>query len=558
MTTSPYTADRLDDIPLLVGLLKDWRVDTIFETHLGTHGNTSRLLATHNGLALLIWLVYLLSAGDHRKVVLAAWVAQHTAVLSAAVGQPIVADDFSDDRLSTLLARLQQPACWIGIEAALFQRMLTVYDPGVDRLHLDATTAYGYHTPDPEGLMRMGFAKSGMPSGLAQVKLMAGTTARGQLVACAVAPGNTADSPLYAPLIERLRAQVGEGRLYIGDSKMATVALRADLAAHGDSYLVPLPRTEQGGDPADWFSQCAVEGHATTLLWRDAGDARPRTLLGGVWETTRTMKLAAQTWDERVLLVYSLPLAHRQEETLLRHVRDATQAIMALTRPPKRGRKQFREEAALDTAIQAVLKREGVDGLLQVTRHEVPGTGRAASRWVVTEVTRDQAALAERQTTQGWRVMVSNAAQASLSTTDALLAYREEYVVERFFHLLKDQPVGLRPFWVRTDEQIRGLAYLLTIAARVLTYIEHRVHDGLTACGEMLSGLHPGQPHIHTDRPTAQRLLETIVRHQPTRIGISTDTGRMYHTINITPVLHRVITLLGLPENLYDSLTNTS
>jgi hypothetical protein len=29
--------------------------------------------------------------------------------------------------------------------------MLTVYTPGVERLHLDATTAYGYHTPEDDG-----------------------------------------------------------------------------------------------------------------------------------------------------------------------------------------------------------------------------------------------------------------------------------------------------------------------------------------------------------------------------------------------------------------------
>jgi transposase len=216
--TSTYTSDRLDDIPLLVGLLRQLHLECILETHLGTHGNTHLQMAVDNGMAVLVWLVYLLSAGDHRKVVVAEWVAQHAAVLSAALGTPVTASDFSDDRLSTLLSRLQRPACWLGIEEAFFARMLMMYDPGLEHVHLDATTGYGYHTPT-DGLMRMGFAKSGTPSGRAQVKLMAATTARGQLVACAVAPGNTADSPLYLPLIHRVRRQVGAGRLYVGDSK---------------------------------------------------------------------------------------------------------------------------------------------------------------------------------------------------------------------------------------------------------------------------------------------------------------------------------------------------
>jgi transposase len=89
----------------------------------------------------------------------------------------------------------------------------------VDHSHLDATTGYGHHTPHDDGLMRFGFAKSGTPTGRTQVKLMAATTARGQLLACAVAPGNTSDSPLYTPLIHRVRRQVGLGRLYVDDSK---------------------------------------------------------------------------------------------------------------------------------------------------------------------------------------------------------------------------------------------------------------------------------------------------------------------------------------------------
>jgi transposase len=110
--TAHYTTDLLDDIPLLVGLLRQLHLDDILETHMGTHGNTCHQMEVGNGLATLIWLVYLLSAGDHRKVVVAEWVARQTVVLSAALGTPVSAADFSDDRLSTLLSRLQRAPCW--------------------------------------------------------------------------------------------------------------------------------------------------------------------------------------------------------------------------------------------------------------------------------------------------------------------------------------------------------------------------------------------------------------------------------------------------------------
>jgi hypothetical protein len=84
--TPPHTVDRLDDLPLLVGLMRQLRLDAILETHRGTHGNTRRQMDVGNGLAMLVRLVYLMAAGDHRKVVGAAWVEQHAAVRAAARG----------------------------------------------------------------------------------------------------------------------------------------------------------------------------------------------------------------------------------------------------------------------------------------------------------------------------------------------------------------------------------------------------------------------------------------------------------------------------------------
>lgn len=556
--STTYTADRLDDIPFLVEVLRQLKLDEILEAHVGTHGNTRLLMDAANGLALLIWMVYLLSEGDHRKVVVAEWVEQHAPVLTAALGTTITAADFSDDRLSTLLCRLQRTSCWEGIEAAFFSRMLMVYDLGIERIHLDATTGYGYHTHTEDGLMRFGFAKSGTPSGRTQVKLMAATSSRGQLLACTISPGNTSDSPLYQPLIERVRRQVGAGRLYVGDSKMSPLAIRTDIVTHGDCYLVPLPRTETGGNPEEWFSQHTVVEAKTTLLWREAEEQRPTTLLGGVWETTRRVGSAQRRWEERVLVVYSTAMAKKQRETLARHLMQATIAIQALTPPPKRGRKQYREEATLKAAIETILRRENVNILLKISWREEMGAKKASNRLVITGVTRNNEAIAAREEALGWRVMVTNAAAETLSATAALLAYREEYVVENCFHMLKDKPVGLRPLWVRTDEQIRGLVCLLTLAVRILTYIEHRLHDALVTKGETLSGLHPGQPHIKTNHPTAKRILRAICRQQPTRIGVTTNNARSHHLINFTPLLQRIMTLLELPDESYTRLDDTS
>ena len=60
--------------------------------------------------------------------------------------------------------------------------------------------------------------------------------------------------------------------------------------------------------------------------------------------------------------------------------------------------------------------------------------------------------------------------------------------MERLFHLFKDQPLGIRPFYVRRDDQIQGLTHLVTLALRVLMLFEVLVRRGQEQSGEKLHG----------------------------------------------------------------------
>ena len=64
--------------------------------------------------------------------------------------------------------------------------------------------------------------------------------------------------------------------------------------------------------------------------------------------------------------------------------------------------------------------------------------------------------------------------------------------MERAFHQLKDQPLGIRPLFVHRDDQVRGLTHLLTLALRVLTLFEVLVRRGQDQSGEDLAGLVSG------------------------------------------------------------------
>ena len=104
---------------------------------------------------------------------------------------------------------------------------------------LDASRFSGYHTPCDDGLMQHGY-NSNTPQ-LAQVKLMAASIdcgTSGHLLSTDVVSGEKADDPLYLPTIDNVRQMVDEsGLLYIGDSKMSAIEIRAELARKGDFYL---------------------------------------------------------------------------------------------------------------------------------------------------------------------------------------------------------------------------------------------------------------------------------------------------------------------------------
>jgi len=56
--------ERIDDIPLLIGLIQRLHLPEIIDKHIGNHGHHKGL---SNGCLTIVWLAYILSEGDHRK-----------------------------------------------------------------------------------------------------------------------------------------------------------------------------------------------------------------------------------------------------------------------------------------------------------------------------------------------------------------------------------------------------------------------------------------------------------------------------------------------------------
>jgi transposase len=574
--TLELTHERVDDVPLLLGFLIKLQLPEILDRHFPAHPLHQGL---SNGWLITVWIAYILSHADHRKSPVQAWAQGLHHTLATLIGQTIRPVEFSDDRLTLLLKRLDSPAAWEALEADLWHTHCDVYALPVERVRLDATTSCGYHTVTEDGLMQLGHSKDHRPD-LAQFKLMAAVAEpTGLFLAGDLHPGNAADDPLYLPLYRRVRALLGRtGLLYAGDCKMAALETRAEIAANQDFYLTRLPLT--GTVPAQFAAwvEAAVDGdQAAKLIEIRRGEEQELLGRGYEFERPQTAVVGAveHTWTERVQVIRSESAAESQAAALDRRLKQTEAAVLGLTPPPGPGRSQFTTGWELERAVNALLAEQGATGLLTVTwerqetsREHYVGPGRGGPnrrktteqsvRYQITSVTRDDAALERLVARMGWQAQVTNAAAARLSLGDSVLGYRAGTCVERAFHQLKDQPLGIRPLFVHRDDQVRGLTHLLTLALRVLTLFEVLVRRGQDQDGEDLAGLYPGQEKRTTDRPTAQRVLETIARAGVTLIQVVGAEGCRWHLTALPVLVRRVLGYLGLTDEVYTRLVINS
>ena len=570
------THERVDDIPLLIGLGQRMGLLELLDRHLGNHGLHQGL---SNGALATTWMCFIGSGGDHRKSTVQDWAERHRQTLERLLGQPIRSVEFSDDRLGIVLRRLSRTADWEALEAELWAKTVVAYDldQGMIGVRLDSTTTYGYHTPTEDGVMQLGQSKDHRPD-LPQLKLMAAAVEpSGHLLACDVLSGQSADDPLYQPMIARVRQMFGRtGLLYSGDCKMAALATRADLVAHGDYYLTPLPLTGRTRVEFNaWVGRAVESGdlESVELLWDG------ERLLGAGYEFERQLEAEAADqrveWTERVQMLKSRDLALQQSRQLAERLSEAETALRSLTSEIGRGKRQYREEVDLLAAIAEIEARYRVIGLLRVTwqREEESitryvGRGRGSPtretrteskvRFVVTDVMRDEVSITSRRQRLGWRVQVTNLPEAKMTLTQAVIHYRGGWSLERDFHLVKDRPLGISPLYVRDDDQIIGMTRLLSLVLRLLTMIEIKVRQGLAETNETMAGLYEGQASRVTDRPTATRLLKAFVRAEITLTRAELGGQLHWHITPLSALLERTLAYLNLPTSLYESLAVNS
>ena len=566
--------ERVDDVALLIGQMVTMGLPEVLDRHIPRHW-TQRGLSW--GWTAVIWLAYIVTEGDHRKVSMETYLKgmRHTLrCLTAQVVEPL---DFSDDRLSHLLQHLSKPAYWHQIEHDLNARSIEVYDLAQDVIRCDATTVSGDHEVTEESLVQFGHSKD--DPARPQIKVMIGALdPLGMPLATDVLSGERADDGLYIPIIERIRTGLKTtGLLFVGDCKMSALDTRAYLTRHQDWYLSPLPLTGATAEAMDaWITAGVTQGEAGALaqIWR-TNDRGHEVLAAEGYEFERTCHAPgdaadAAAWQERVLVVRSPMHAAQQAAGLETRLGHAETKLAALTPPRGRGKRQITDEATLVEAIALVLTEHRVDGLLSVTWEkqveqttQYVGRGRGAvhrekrviqkTRYHITHITRQADTITALRQRFGWKAFVTNAAPQRLSLPEAVLCYRHEYRVERIFNRLKSR-VHIAPLFVKLNDQIEGLTYLLTLGVRVLTVMEFVLRRSLQTDQTKLPGLHPENKIKMTDKPTAERILKAFADVSLAIIKNAAGEEILRRLTPLSGVQEDILQRLGLGASLYGQL----
>ena len=140
--------ERVDDVALLLGQMIKMGIQEVLDRYIPRHWNQRGLSW---GWTAVIWLAYILTEGDHRKVSVQEYIEGMRNTLGRLTGQGIEALDFSDDRLTHLLRHLSKPKYWQRIEQDLNARSIEVYELPQEVVRCDATTVSGYHQHQGDG-----------------------------------------------------------------------------------------------------------------------------------------------------------------------------------------------------------------------------------------------------------------------------------------------------------------------------------------------------------------------------------------------------------------------
>jgi transposase len=554
------TSWRVAALPILDHLLRRLRLRDFLHEHLPREDRRCRV-ATATGLLVLVQNL-LISREPLYGV--GEWAARHVPGRLGLTPEQLPA--LNDDRVGRCLDRLFD-ADIPSLTLVVVTHAVREFGVAFDELHNDSTTItfHGdYEDADRERTLRgrlrlavtWGHNKDHRPD-LKQLLYILTVTRDGAVpVQFRVESGNATDDRSHRATWELLCQLTGRRDfLYVADCKLATAENMAHLHQHGGRFLSVLPRTR-------------AEDATFRALVRD-GRARWRAIHDKIDDDGNVMDRFSvhepeMTSVEGYRLVWYHSRRKAELDVLSRHhrIERASGRLAELRQKLASPRTRYRERAKVAQAVEAILRDDGVEGLIEVAieerttqryRQERRGRPGPGTRYVKREDTRFDLTwrlahdrLAAEALCDGIFPLITNV--VALSERELLLAYKQQPRIETRFGQLKTD-FAVAPVYLKETSRIQSLLCVYFFALLVESLLERELRRAMDRAG--IASL-PSYPEGRACRhPTARRVIELFEGVQHHELWAGGHRPVVFKT-ELTRLQRRILRLLGMPD-AYDT-----
>jgi transposase len=560
--------ERVDELPIIMAMLKKLCVQEIIDKHFFSHGNWSGL--SYGQLAVL-FITYVLHSLTHRLYGMEQWLNQHKAVIQQITGWQIGDKDATDDRLGIMTEVLgENDEKSYEFQQDLNQHTIVAHELPTDTARYDTTSFNVSHevNDDKNGILHFGHTKNYRPDLLQFKQGLAVLDPAGIPILSETLPGNMADDPCYFPAWQRIVKTLGRTDfLYIADSKASATKVRMGIDIGNGLYLFPLPKT---GDTPKVLRELVLNPphkpqpvEIKPIAGHD--DGKPR-IVGSGFIVDKQMEAMSDDgtvyqWNERWIVCQSDAHAYRQKKSFYENL-DKAMAQLDAIKPKSKD-----TASTIRTKADNILKTYRVQEVISLNINETielvkkyKGKGRPClntpyemveNRHVDLQHCLNEDAVAEYNKLAGWRIYVTNTTSEQMTLNQSAQYYRDEYLVERGFHRFKKGHIPALPLFIRIPERIKGLMLLLTIALQILTLIEYVSRNELAKTNDSIAGLVPGNPKMKTKQPTAERLLSAF-ENINLLIKDNRKTVKGVVVESLSSLQKKILSILKLSENIFN------
>ena len=561
MNAPVISIERVDSIPVILYTLQKTGFMDLLNEAFPAHKNWDGLPI---GETVAVWICYLLTQHDHRMCKVEGWIRSRGQIFRGFFKKPIFRKYFTDDRLARILDKFSISEDWNAFEMRFNESFIRVYGIEMDRIRIDMTTANSGGIVTKDGIIQ--FGKTNDDPDRPQIKIALATLdPLGIPLTVNVVPGNSADDPLYVPIIQRIFTYTAKkGLLFLGDCKMGAILTRGFVAMNEAYYVCPLSEVSHSSEATSKAKQSFSESNGSFMpVFREYENGEIKCIAEGFEETIgRSAEFDGKiiSWSER--LVYAKSFVHEKKELakLDSGIERAREEILRMN-IRKQGKKVFQNLTEVQEKVDAILKKYDVQEVLSVSIEETSITkptgkyGNKPERTIVSTLFHvtphvEESAYLKAKELFGWRVYATNKSAEDLSFENVVLSYRDQFIIEHEFHRLKGVCLSLTPIYIQKDNRIDGLVKFLTIALRVLGLLEIPLHNSIKKRGTSLDGLFEYNSKKSLDKPKAERVLEFFNEIHLSTVKVG---KKIYYTITGLSDKHReILALMNIGIVVYE------